>query len=604
MVMGTPNYMSPEQVRGQRADARSDIFALGAVFYELLTNHKAFDAESLHAVLFQVLEHEPEPVRNWAPDVPDMLIHMVERSLKKDPTERFQDAGELREALRVVRQVFEGLMDEESAIQAILTPAETSQATIIGAGEPGDAEATRIEPTPPPPPGPGSASGRGVARKSGSGSRPPTLVAGSAAARASSGSGATMVSPRSSVRGPGSSAGRVTRSGASVSRSGAPVRSLPPQPAPASKLPLILGGGAALVIAAVVGMFFALRQPGKPPVPEDDPVKAALVTSSLTNARQSLEYKNFAAAISQAQQVLKLDSANSEAQEILGKAQNTLKDLDQAAEDAKLAVQAGDTEKAAAALQRAMEINPNHPVVAELSRQLDSTFKGKADEARQAMRSARNGAERARASGQQSFSDGTALAGEAEGLLKGGQYTQATQKFLEAQQQFERARRTAEARDAAPPPTSMAVYTPPPTTLAPPPPPTTLAPTPPPTVATLPATLPPATTLPAVVNDEPAVRRVIGDYKRALESRDLGLFKAVKPNTSADDEKKLRDSFGNIRTWEVGIDIDSVQIQGDRAVVKVSRRDTVNGQRTPPQTQTFTLVKGGGGWTIRDIGRN
>jgi len=66
-VMGTPNYMSPEQVRGEKADARSDIFSLGAVFYELLTAHKAFDADSIHAVLFQVLEHDPQPVRNWAP---------------------------------------------------------------------------------------------------------------------------------------------------------------------------------------------------------------------------------------------------------------------------------------------------------------------------------------------------------------------------------------------------------------------------------------------------------------------------------------------------------------------------------------------------------
>src|SRR5262245_47698222 len=52
MVMGTPNYMSPEQVRGERVDARSDVFSLGAVFYELLSNRKAFDAASLHTVLF------------------------------------------------------------------------------------------------------------------------------------------------------------------------------------------------------------------------------------------------------------------------------------------------------------------------------------------------------------------------------------------------------------------------------------------------------------------------------------------------------------------------------------------------------------------------
>jgi tetratricopeptide (TPR) repeat protein len=366
-------------------------------------------------------------------------------------------------------------------------------------------------------------------------------------------------------------------------------------------MPLILAGGAALVIAAVVGIFLALRQPPKPAA-DGDPMAAVLVATNLQNARQSLDYKNFSAAINSARQVLKIDASNSEAQQILSKAEATLQQLDGAAEEAKLAVQAGNYEKAAEALARAMQIDPNHKVVEELSRQLDSTFKGKADEARQSMRAARGAAERARAGSLQSFSDAAALSGEGEGLLKAGQYTQATQKFLEAQHQFERSRRAAEEHAATPPPpVTVAQFTPPPPTLPPtPPPPTTLAPTPPPP----PTTLPPTTTLPAVVNDEPAVRRVISDYKRALETRDLVLFKSVKPNTSPDDEKKLRDSFGNIRSWEVAIDIDSVQIQGDRAVVKISRRDTVNGQRTQPQSQTFTLVKSGSGWTIRDIGRN
>ena len=87
-VMGTPNYMSPEQVRGEKADARSDIFSLGAVFYELLTARKAFDADSIHAVLFQVLDHDPEPVRNFAPDVPEILVAVVHRALEKDAARR------------------------------------------------------------------------------------------------------------------------------------------------------------------------------------------------------------------------------------------------------------------------------------------------------------------------------------------------------------------------------------------------------------------------------------------------------------------------------------------------------------------------------------
>ena len=60
-VLGTPHYMSPEQVKGQRADSRSDVFALGSILYQLLTGRQPFDAESVHAVLFKILEGGARP---------------------------------------------------------------------------------------------------------------------------------------------------------------------------------------------------------------------------------------------------------------------------------------------------------------------------------------------------------------------------------------------------------------------------------------------------------------------------------------------------------------------------------------------------------------
>ena len=102
-VMGTPHYMSPEQVRGQKADARSDVFALGCVFYELLCGPKPFDAESMHGVLFKVMQEEPSALAEIVPDTPPMLIQIVEKALAKDPAERFQTAGELLAALRRAR---------------------------------------------------------------------------------------------------------------------------------------------------------------------------------------------------------------------------------------------------------------------------------------------------------------------------------------------------------------------------------------------------------------------------------------------------------------------------------------------------------------------
>jgi tetratricopeptide (TPR) repeat protein len=102
-VMGTPHYMSPEQVKGLKADARSDVFALGCVFYELLSGRKPFDAESMHGVLFKVMQDDPAPLAEVAPEVPYALVQVVERALAKDPAERFQSAGELLAGLRLAR---------------------------------------------------------------------------------------------------------------------------------------------------------------------------------------------------------------------------------------------------------------------------------------------------------------------------------------------------------------------------------------------------------------------------------------------------------------------------------------------------------------------
>ncbi len=103
IVMGTPNYMSPEQVRGDRSDARSDVFSLGCVLYELLSGRRAFDADSMHAVLFKVMQAEPDPLEKVAPDVPVALGRILEKTLRKDPAERFRDAGELLAALQEIQ---------------------------------------------------------------------------------------------------------------------------------------------------------------------------------------------------------------------------------------------------------------------------------------------------------------------------------------------------------------------------------------------------------------------------------------------------------------------------------------------------------------------
>jgi serine/threonine protein kinase/Tol biopolymer transport system component len=104
VVLGTFPYMSPEQVQGKSLDARSDIFSLGAVLYELVTGRKAFDGKSPLNVASSILEKEPESILVIAPRTPASLDHVIRRCLAKDPDERWQTARDLASELEWLRK--------------------------------------------------------------------------------------------------------------------------------------------------------------------------------------------------------------------------------------------------------------------------------------------------------------------------------------------------------------------------------------------------------------------------------------------------------------------------------------------------------------------
>jgi len=102
-VMGTPSYMSPEQVKGRPVDGRTDIFSLGVVLYEMLTGEKPFPGQSITTVIYKIVNEEPIPPRELNPSVHPGLNEIVMRALAKEPEVRYQSCREMLEDLRNYR---------------------------------------------------------------------------------------------------------------------------------------------------------------------------------------------------------------------------------------------------------------------------------------------------------------------------------------------------------------------------------------------------------------------------------------------------------------------------------------------------------------------
>lgn len=102
-IVGTLNYMSPEQLTGQTVDRRSDIFAVGALLYEFLSARQAFPGGLDTGILYKILDDRPEPLSVSCPDLDDGVVRIVDRCLEKDPRARYQDLASLRTDLEDAR---------------------------------------------------------------------------------------------------------------------------------------------------------------------------------------------------------------------------------------------------------------------------------------------------------------------------------------------------------------------------------------------------------------------------------------------------------------------------------------------------------------------
>ncbi len=119
MILGTLQYMSPEQLEGKEADARSDIFSFGAVLYEMLTGAKPFAGKTQASVISAIMEHDPAPLSTLQPLAPPSLERLIATCLAKDPDERWQTSHDL---LLQLKWVEEGGSQSQTALVGLAIP--------------------------------------------------------------------------------------------------------------------------------------------------------------------------------------------------------------------------------------------------------------------------------------------------------------------------------------------------------------------------------------------------------------------------------------------------------------------------------------------------
>jgi len=630
MLMGTLNYMAPEQVRGERADHRSDVFSVGVVLYELLCGKKAFEGDSFASTLYKILQEVPEPLWKVDATLPRELVAIVERALAKPKDERYQQMTDLRTDLVAYRQILHA--------DSILTgPMSVPSRPSSDARRLAELNAQDItQPMPPATPSPSDA-------------RP---ASGPPSARPPSGGPVSATTPPSGgyAAGPPASGAPLTGGPASV-----------PPVARQWRLPMMITTTFAVLLVAGGGWWLVQHRASTTPAAAPQAATAVPrdpTLDILRQARDAQQAQDFASAQRYAETVLARLPDNAEARQI--RDASRARQIEIALQQANAAVAAGDFAGASRAAGIVLALDPSNAEAKGVLEQGSARERARgADEARLRMVEARSAAQAAGAARYAgvAFRAATRTDQDAQRLYKTGHLADAMSKFYEASGLYRSAETTARSASAAaaiaaaapppavqqhstpaapapslPPPSSTPAVPPPtveapadtakPVTQAPPvvpaPPPTvrpqdpspTAAVPPPPSPRPQPAPPPQQLDLPQrTPTAEERIQELLTRYKSAIESRSIEDLRRIWPSLGGAQQEALRNEFQNASRISVDLLDPRVQLSagaGTTATVTFTRHYVVSfpGQG-PVQSDSHTVMEvrrsGNNAWVIDSI---
>jgi serine/threonine protein kinase len=378
---------------------------------------------------------------------------------------------------------------------------------------------------------------------------------------------------------------------------------------------------AASAIAAGTSYWFWFRTPAPPPpAPADREVSSSDTgeRNRIGLATSSLEAGRYREALTYAQEVLRLFPDHAEARRVRDEASGALARFDEAIARGRRLIASGDPEGASEALRAARGIDASSPAVAALSEEIVAQYKTQAATRQRADASAARtvpAPSRPTSSEPRSTKKDTQTPATSEPATTPSSVTPPASAAPPPPEpprpepaKPEQGR--PEPPKATPPPPERAPVAPatpapsnPVDAAATPPKPVEPAPSRP--AAPPPANPPDAAGAPAE-NDDALITRVVEGWAHAIENKDLAAYRALKPNMTATEQRRIEDGFRAVASQRVAVTILGIEKRGAQALVRLRRRDTImvdGRQQVQDSQQTLTVVRAGSGWVIRDIGR-